>query len=610
MITRESLLKKSLIVISSLAVLAIGYFSVTPYIMKIFYSGDLPDLPNFNSYSESVVKYLEQLNDAAALKPYEDGIVGKLGMAYQANFFYEEAEKCYDAAININDSEWEWYYFRALIKEELGETKSTINDLKKVTEINPDIPYAWFRLANSYFKQNSFDAAESAFVKASLPTEFVYSTTSVDEGAFPLPAYANYNLGRLYLSTNKIENAESLINELLDKYPGFGPAYRLLGQIYTAQGNAGKGEDYAIRAGDYDSYIPPADPMFNELTLKSRNTDFILKQVDLARRSENFKWAEELCQHILNYNPDDIEAVTKYILMKLETSDYTELDDKLKTYYEYYKDDDDKLRHMAETLYRWNHKQLAQKFLERALSVNSSNADAHVLYIRLLAAGKISNRALEYCKKAVELIKDNSDLRTEYGRILALKGKEKEAAQQFNTALKINPDNEITHILLGVIAQQKGDVNNALYHYRQSVKINPLNVNTIVKLGNYLTALKRWNEAQNVFINALHDFPNSVELIERYSYLLTSCPDAKIRDESKALELAKRISLVRKSSPDQEIQSAITLSLAYAGTGEFNTAINVMINVIERAKRFRLESYIPKMNSYIELFEQGKPYRL
>jgi len=239
--------------------------------------------------------------------------VGKLAIVYHANFFYDQADTCYKLAIKLDHKNWIWHYYLSLIKEEFGDSPAVIEHLNKVIEINPAVPFAWFRLGNALLKQNSQDSAEIAFKKAIDASQFFYQNNLPGSVAYPLKAYARLNLSRLYLDQGKYDSAKEQLDVLIKNHPDFGAAYRLLGQFFTTLGDSLKGIEYTVRAGDFESYVPPSDPMFNQLILNSRDSRFILKHIDIALKGNNFEWAEYLCRYIIDFDPQDITTTGKYI---------------------------------------------------------------------------------------------------------------------------------------------------------------------------------------------------------------------------------------------------------------------------------------------------------
>jgi len=120
-------------------VLLVSYWILEPFVLRIIHAADIPEMPDLTGYPAPVVELIEHTYGETMDKPYADDIVGKLAMVYHANFFYEPAESCYGIALALNDREWLWYYYTALIKEELGDTKSTIENLQNVVEIKPNL---------------------------------------------------------------------------------------------------------------------------------------------------------------------------------------------------------------------------------------------------------------------------------------------------------------------------------------------------------------------------------------------------------------------------------------------------------------------------------------
>ena len=90
-----------------------------------------------------------------------------------------------------------------------GDTHGTIENLEVVIKINQEIPMAWFRLGNAYFKQNEYNKAAHAFetilkLKPYTVSENLQNTLT-NEGAFPLKTYAQYNLARIALQQEDYE---------------------------------------------------------------------------------------------------------------------------------------------------------------------------------------------------------------------------------------------------------------------------------------------------------------------------------------------------------------------------------------------------------------------
>ena len=140
--------------------------------------------------------------------------------------------------------------------------------------------------------------------------DFVKKDT-IRENDFPLQTYALFRLARIYMNSNRPDSAEMTLKGIIENQITFGPAYRLLGDVFTRKGNLLLGNKYTIRANDLVEYTPPADMLVDKLALMSRSDIYLLKQIDDAVRSLNFNWALKLFDQTLKYIPDN-----KFLLSK------------------------------------------------------------------------------------------------------------------------------------------------------------------------------------------------------------------------------------------------------------------------------------------------------
>jgi len=607
--------KKASILLLSIIILAVLlYNTIFPFLTQWTYAKYIPQLPDLQNQPQVLVAYIQRMHDAAVKNPTSDETVGKLAMAYHANFFYERAEVCYKLAAELKTHEWRWSYYSALLKEELGDSKGTIEKLKYVININPKASQAWYRLGNAYMKINSFGDAEHAFNQVlKLPEFYPEKISKVDffnNGAFPLKAYASLFLSRAAFQQKRFDVAETRVKGLIQRYPVFGSAYRLMGQIYHEVGEEEKSSDFTLRAGDFGPFMPPPDPMFDELILSSRNTDFIMKYVDVANKSQNLKWALYLISHILEYNPNDGDALTILLKLSLDSASMDMMGNQVEKYYALYNTDENKLIYMANYMIYRGEYGPALKYLRRAITLNPKAAGAHVGVIQILNQSKQYEQAMQYCQKIIPIEPDNINVRHEYAKILTLQGKFEEAREQLEFVRKNDPNNVTTWFLLGRVSKSQGNSNNAIYYYRKCIGADPTNVNNVLELGNYYIELRRWKDAITHFQNSLQASPNDIDLIERCAWLLAVCPDPNIRNGQKALELAMRLSVRRTFTQHQGMRCGIALAVAYAEMKQFDRAIQVTNRYIERAQKTRMDYYIPRLKSLLTLFLSNKPYRL
>jgi tetratricopeptide (TPR) repeat protein len=577
-------------------------------------STTIPPLPDLEGQPKVLVDYIQTMNQEALKSPSSNEAVGALALAYQSNFFYDEAKICLKRTLELAPGEWKWTYYSALIDEELGDTKATIEKLNRVLEINPEVSQAWFRLGNSYLKTNAYRDAEKAFQKVLALKEYVPHTKAgielTNTGAFPLKAYASYNLARAEFLENNLNDARTLLEGLIGQNPKFGPAYRLLGEVYQKLGDEKKGAENAVLAGDFESYIPPADPMYDEMILSSRNAAFLIKQFDIAAKSETYQWTLTLMDRLVAIDPNDGEILTKRIKLALDMQILRTADSLMPSFFKICGSDEKKLIDMAKYLVYRAHFEPAVMLLRRAITVNQKAIDAHLLFIDILTEFKQYEMGINYCKEIVPIAPKNAELRTKLARLLIDQGDTKEARQQIAMAQKLSPNDELSFIMLGRISKKEGSTESALDYYQKALIANPRNVNTQLELGDYLLDLRRWVEALNLFQNSIKTSPNDIDLIERFAWTIAVCPLEDLINGEKALELAKRLSLRRKYTKDQEMRCGITLAAAYGRMKQFDQAIGVANKYTGWAKTMKKSSYLHKLEAMTKSFRDKKPYTL
>ncbi|GEM_PF-1315323 len=606
--------KISLVAVTVAAAIALLYFVVVLPAIHHLERSKLPDLPDFAGQSKPVIEYIYRMNNEAREYPASDEAVGRLGMAYHAHLFYDNARASYRRAIELNPAEWRWRYYLALLNEDLGNAKEAIDDLRAVIERNPGAAQAWFRLGNAYIKTRSYEEAGKAFQQALRLEEAVRVGRSaigvpVDRG-YPLTTYAKLQAARVQFLQKHYLDAKASLTDLVATSPSFGPAYRLLGSVYYELGDEGKTAECEVRADDFDSYVPPGDAMYEALVLCSRNTDFISKEIDHAVKRRDYGWTVTLIDHILDYNPNDGEALTRRLKLVLDRDQGDEIQTLVTEYFERFGTDEMKLLDMAIYLRYRGQYESSTVFLKRVTSLNPKSTDAHKEYVGILKAFKQYDTGIKYCTEVINNDPNNFDMRVELANLLILDGKTNSAVDQLRIVKKLHPDREILWLMLGRLAKRTGEVQSALRYYRNSLTVNPGNVTTQLELGTYLIELRRWDEAARQFQASLHASPNNIELMEQFAWILATCPDGRIRNGNMALELAHRLALVKKRTFEQDIRCGIALAAAHAETGQFGRAIEVATTYVGKTKAHKQKDFTRKLESMIQLFESSRPYRL
>ena len=117
--------------------------------------------------------------------------------------------------------------------------------------------------------------------------------------------------------------------------------------------------------------------------------------------------------------------------------------------------------------------------------------------------------------------------------------------------------------------------------------------------GNYALALDDYN-------HAIAEAGTDWKAANDASWLLSTCPDAKVRDGKRALALAKKAC---ESSAWQDGDAIDTLAAALAETGDFAQAVTWQERAIELNKARSPSADQKEEEARLDLYRKGQPYR-
>ena len=291
----------------------------------------------------------------------------------------------------------------------------------------------------------------------------------------------------------------------------------------------------------------------------------------------------------------------------------------------------------------------AIKRYDEALNINPRNAAlyynrGHVWHIM----GELDNAVNDYTK-ALEVNKEYVDAYHSRGMALFKKSNYDLAISDFTKALQLNPDN---YSKIGLYFNRAyawfkvGDYDRAIDDYTESIRIGGITkITPTDKAEAYYFRAKAWYEKANFenaisdytkaidinakyaqalfdraniwhekreYASAIIDYENAIELdpknahaYNNYSWLLSTCPDSRLRNGAKALKLAlKAVEL----NPDEAFFFD-TLAAAYAELENFKQAVQAVERAITLLEKDNKENLKESLLPQLEFYKAGKPWR-
>ena len=549
-------------------------------LFKVFidnpFRGKLPEPPAYGQLSKFEAEQIRTANKTVRKKPTYINL-SQLAKIYHSNAFYKEAKECYLLAASIKPDDWKCYYFLGYLSSELGEAENEINYYKKATELNHGAVYASYYLGEAYVKLGNVDQAEKLFsdLIASKDTDFKPGEEILNN-LYPLKVYAQLSLARLFMTTSRIDSAKNILHQLITNYPDYGPAYRLISNIYTQLGNEESSRENNQRANELCQFIPVVDPQLANLALLSRSDEYLLKQIDIAGFSGNQKWAKMLLDHAMRYMSDNAFLISKSIQFYLLYGFGDDINQKVGRHFNAFANDFNELAKFA-SLFNKNGKYgWAVMYYERCAVLKPGDMTIlHNLAINYYNIGygeKAKNMIEKLLKEQPDTLKTLTDASS---LLIKLRDKSK-ALQVIQKIEKLYNNDPVVIKLRAEIALNENNNPLADNYYLAYFKKVPDDMETIQYLGARYLEEKSWNKAITHFKKALEFYPNNPEFLEKLGLLLFTCPNSELRDLTKAKYYLERAYFSIKSSKESRIMAGKNLAGIYAEEKNWNKAFSII----------------------------------
>jgi tetratricopeptide (TPR) repeat protein len=523
--------------------------------------------------------------------------LGNLGMVYHSSAYYDKALVCYQLAIKRNKSAWIWNYYLGYLNEEMGESKAAIGAFSDVIKKNPVAYHAWYYIGEGYQKLGLNDKAESAYNNIAYLQENTTNVKTIRVNYFPLAENAKFQLSRIYLNTNRIDEAEKLLKEIISYNHTYSPVYRLLGNVYALRGDSALSKRYVLRAKDQADYTPLLDTLVDKLAVLSRSELYLPKQIDDAVKSANPEWATQLQNNALTYLPDNKYIISKAVKFFLRMDIGKNALPYLKKHMQLYSDSYNEMKELADLLFKKNYISQALMYYNQASKLKPEEPE--IKSSMALCTWKLGNpeKAAGMMIDLVEKNPGNVKILANGIDFMIILGKKEKAGSWLNKLSQLAPANPKIPKIKGTIAEKEGNFPLAIQMYEQALKKEPDDIATVQALGSIFLEQKLWDKSIHLFRQALEFHPNEPFLLERLGALLVSCPEPKLRNMTEGKEFSERAFYSIASSSLTILAAGRNLVQAYAVEGDFDAARFYMNVTLSMAK----SGNVPK--EYLESLE-------
>ncbi len=595
----------------------------------------LPKPPSFKGEVPGLEKTVKAAYKAVRKTVYSDPTdkdwaeaVGRLADVYLSNNYYDQAEQCYEFALELDPNNAVYSYRLAYLLRTKGQNEPVIELLERTVRNCADYLPAHLALGDVCFKAGRTDDAIKHYQNCLALS--------------PNDPWALQGLARIAMARDQWEAAQQYLETAITAAPDFAGLHRLMAQVHEHFGREAEKElSLKLAKPMAWRFHEAPDPWIENLHSVCYKTENLLLYIRRAQYRYDLKTAQDLFKWAMEIDPRNTELYLRYGIFLYEAgrpldslkqfAKIFEIDPKHNDPYTLYsygtalaksqRDAEaiacfEKCLASNPSFYQsYNEigliKMRQQKFdeaianLEKTLEINPTVLEAHnnlaVLYERL---GKYE-LAIEHCVKAFEIDPRVYEPHKNYGLIMMELGRYEDAAEHMRTALEINPNaNEVRSSLAAVLAKQ-AKYDEAVRVYEELLKLEPRAVGVHTSIGAIYAEQGRCAEAISSFEKELKAKPDYANALNRLAWIKATAADAAFRDPEAAVKMASQAcEMTRYGNPT----FMDTLACAHAAAGNFNEAVRIERAAVDAARSAGNNAQIPEIDRRLNSFLAGKPY--
>jgi protein O-mannosyl-transferase len=250
------------------------------------------------------------------------------------------------------------------------------------------------------------------------------------------------------------------------------------------------------------------------------------------------------------------------------------------------------------------------------LAVTTPDNDvAHTNFGMLLAERGQLDEALSHLQTALQIRSSSTHahyalslalIHSDLGFALARKGSLDDAISHLRNAIQFQPDYADAHYNLGSALFQKGQLDEAIAQWRTTLSIRPDDAGAHTSLGNALVQKGSLRDAIAHYEAALEFSPHSILALNNLAWVLSTCPEAALRNGAKAVALAEKAD---QYSDRQNPIFTRTLAAAYAEAGRFNDAFETARRASQLARAQGEPQLADEIAKDVDLYREKSPLR-
>ena len=545
------------------------------------YQDGLALLANLELIEGNYLKAVEAIDKALIQSPENDKLYNIKGRILVAQNKWDESEKMFHKAIQLNPDNFSNYSTLLMFYEQKKDESAIQNLLDEMTPRFPEDPQLHMMLANLYQQKGELDKAENEILKiveiqkSSVTSKlmlanFYKKQQQFDKAEaalkssltdFPDDVQLQVALAELSFDLQKFDQARSIMENVLTANPANGMANLLKARFLMKDGK----NDEAIElitplTTDYPKW---GDPFYySALTqLRLGKIELAQKAIELALQNDitndryhtlaaqiylirgNSSEAEKEATLALRINHRNSIAVKILVKSLIQAKDYDKAIAFIeKLNHEAVAGDIELLGSLGMAYLGKNNKEKAGETFAELLELAPDNSKA-LAFLTALTTDQDIPKAIGLVKEQIAK-SDTAGHHLLLGELLTKNKQYEEALQAYQKAQDLDPENPQGYLLSASLLSHLGKIDKTIAQYEELLKTKPDSISGIMGLATAYEIQGKLDKAKEKYIRALEIQPNLSAAANNLAWRLAE--DGS--DLGEALRLAMQ---AKQALPDQ-----------------------------------------------------------